>query len=164
MNNRSVLFALCLVVFLRFPAFAQQPSSINFLIVKYGDESATPELAGDFLATFGHYLSATVAAFNNKRVQGWIANNPDSAIALAERHQPVLALVPPGFYLQYSNNLWSRAKPILQIPRFNTNIEKYYLVTAKNGPRSLKDLKNQTIAMPFAIDIPYLKNVVFPQD
>lgn len=144
------------------PVSGQDNQIVNFLIVKYGDESATQQMASEFLDSFSGYLKQKVPYFKEKIVRGWIANNPVSAKALLRKYKPMFALVSPGFYLQclYGKN----ATPILQIPRFGQTTERYYLVASKKGPSSLKEIKNKTVATVFSTDLEFLKRVVFPEE
>ena len=155
---KLILFFLLQSSFL----FGQHDQTINFLIVKYGDESANQELASEFLESFADYLKQHFDYFNNKSVRGWITNNPDSVKFVLKKYKPDFAFAPPGFYLEFLYAPAEKATPILQIPRFAKSEERYYLVTSKNGPTTLQGLKNQTVATVFSIDRQYLKRVVFP--
>lgn len=142
--------------------FGQQNQTINFLIVKYGDESANQKLASEFLESFADYFKQHFNYFNNKSVHGWIANNRDSAKFVLNKHNPDFVFAPPGFYLEFLYETPEKATPILQIPRFGKSEERFYLVTSKNGVSTLQGLKNQIVATVFSIDREYLKRVVFP--
>ncbi len=160
---QKVKFKLIIsLLFLSSLLFGQQDQSINFLIVKYGDESATQQLASEFLEGLAEYFKQHFDAFHDKSVRGWIANNPDTAKFFLDKHTPDFTFAPPGFYLKFLYEPSQKATPILQIPRFGRSEERYYVVTARNGPATLQNLKNQIIATVYSVDLDYLKRVVFP--
>ncbi|RMF69018.1 MAG: hypothetical protein D6743_02585 [Calditrichaeota bacterium] len=153
-------FGLCLQAL---PLRAQDQPVVTYLVVKYGDEAATQKMAGRFLRDLATFLEQKVSFFDGKIVEGYIANNPDSARAVLAARHPVLAFVPPGFYFA---NLTGRiaAHAVAQIPRFGTDVERFYLVTTKDGPDSLLQLRNQVVKTTFAFDLEYLRRVVFPAE
>lgn len=140
-----------------------KPENIyNFLLVKYGDEFATAERAAEFLSKLEHYLANRVSFFAHGNVRGWIANRPAQAVRLLEEHPPVLAFVPPGFWLQHLLSAQKASAPVARIPRFGSDSQKYYLVAKQGGISSLKELQGGKVATTFGVDWEYLKKVVFP--
>jgi hypothetical protein len=131
----------------------------NILFVKPGDESATQKLAGGFLRDMSAYLEKNVPFLKERSLKGWIANREKQGISLLKSKKPVVAFVSPGFYLQHLRN---KSEPVAQMPRYGSSTDRYYLVTAKNGPDSIQALKSKTVHTTFAIDWKYLKSAVFP--
>lgn len=142
-------------------AEGQTEDSINFLMVKYGDEAADQQTASDFLRDFSTYLQKSVPTFKGKTVRGWIANTPELAEKLLAEKKPILAFVPPGFYLAHLRSPENLA--ILQVPRFGAIEDRYYLVTSKKGPANVSGLQNKIVRTVFAFDLAWLQRVVFPQ-
>lgn len=144
-------------------AAAQEPA--DFLMVKLGDEAATPEMAGAFLASLGRWLEGHVPRFEGRGARGSIANTLEDAKALLAEREPVLAFVPAEFYLGLLRDGPRAARPVAQIPRFGTDTERYYLVAPRSGgPSSLEALRGATVRTKFAYDEAYLRRVVFPPE
>lgn len=142
--------------------WAQNASPVNFLILKPGDPGAAAELAGDYLATVANYFTAHTPYLREKIVHGWIANHPDSALAIMKQHPPVMAYVPAGFYFKHLLHSGQAVVPVAQAPRFGKTVERYYIVAAKSGPASLNELKGKIVRTSFGIDWDYLRKLVFP--
>lgn len=134
----------------------------GFLMVKLGDEAATPEMAADFLARLGSWLGAHVSRFGSGDVEGWITNRLPEARTILEERKPALAMVPAGVYLGDLRKGRRAARPVAQIPRFGARVERYYLVGPRNGPASLEDLRGRTVRTVFSYPEAYLRLVVFP--
>ena len=160
MNLAHLLFSVFLLS-QPITSFSQSEALQYFLMVKYGEEAATQDVAGEFLEDLAAYLIEHVAHFKDKSLKGLIANNPETAKSLLKKHKPVFAFVSPGFYFEH---FFANATPIAQVPRFGTDVEKYYILTAKSGPDSYAGLKGKTIKATFAVDWQYLKRVVFSKD
>nr|NIP60116.1 phosphate/phosphite/phosphonate ABC transporter substrate-binding protein [Gemmatimonadota bacterium]NIR80556.1 phosphate/phosphite/phosphonate ABC transporter substrate-binding protein [Gemmatimonadota bacterium]NIT89321.1 phosphate/phosphite/phosphonate ABC transporter substrate-binding protein [Gemmatimonadota bacterium]NIU33127.1 phosphate/phosphite/phosphonate ABC transporter substrate-binding protein [Gemmatimonadota bacterium]NIU37492.1 PhnD/SsuA/transferrin family substrate-binding p len=134
----------------------------GFLMVKLGDEAATPEMAADFLSRLGSWLGAHVSRFRGGDVEGWIANREPEARRILEERKPALAMVPAGVYLGHLREGERAARPVAQIPRFGARAERYYVVGPRNGPASLEDLGGRALRTVFSYPEPYLRRVVFP--
>ncbi len=160
---RRAAGCVCLAALLLAITNSQAQEIASYLMVKYGDESADPEMAMDFLADLSRYLEQA-PCFRGKLVRGWIANTPELAKALMEKHQPVLAFAPPGFHLMFLDGDKDSSTPILQLPRFGAEIERYYLVASKSGPENLRQLQGHTVRSTFSVDSKYLRAVVFPRE
>ncbi len=165
-DRRLVLWLMLVCCLLPLPAARSQASDgdVDFLMVKYGDESAQQEIAAEFLQKLATYLQNNIELFHGKKVRGRITNTPQQAEALLTKHQPALAFVPPAFYLAHLQSDSRHAVPVLQIPRFGKQTETYYLVTHQTGPESLHALQGHTVRTTFALDLEYLRTVVFPDD
>lgn len=144
------------------PLHAQGPDEPTFLVVKLGDEAATPEMAGDFLSRLEGWLASRVPRFRGARVEGRIANREEEARRIFREATPSLALVPTGIYLGHLREGEPSGRPVAQIPRFGAETERYYLVAAKDGPASLEGLRGRTVRTVFSYHEPYLRRVVFP--
>ncbi len=142
--------------------WAQNASPLNFLILKPGDPGATTELASEYLTTITNYFTTHTPYLRGKSLRGWIANHPDSALAIIKQHPAVMAYVPAGFYFKHLLHSGPAVAPVAQAPRFGKHVERYYIVAAKSGPSSLKELKGKIIRTSFGIDWDYLRKVVFP--
>lgn len=165
---RKSKIMLCLIAVAGLPsmhhasALSRRQGTVHYLMVKYGDESADQKVAAEFLEKLSRYLQSTVPAFRDKVVLGWIANTPQLAGELLEKYEPILAFVPPGFYLEFLNTKEQQSTPILQVPRFGSLDERFYVVTTQNGPNSFSELKGHCIRTIFAVDLKYLSKIVFP--
>lgn len=143
---------------------AQSQKPRYFLVVKIGDAAATQELASEYLRTIADYFRSKIPFLEEQPLVGLIANDVDSAAAILQATSPVLAYVPAGFYLKHFYSLKSTATPIVQTPRFGKAVEKYYIVTQKNGPGTISALGGKSLRCAFSVDLPYLRKVVFPKD
>ncbi len=143
---------------------AQSQKPRYFLVVKIGDAAATQDLAAEYLGTIADYFRSKIAFLEERPLKGLIANDVDSAAAILQATGPVLAYVPAGFYLNHFYSQKSTATPIVQTPRFGKTVEKYYIVTQKNGPSTIRALRGKGVRCAFSVDLPYLQKVVFPKD
>jgi len=162
--NQTALFFYCLIPFILPNQIVPQENARVFLIVKYGEEAATPEIAGDFLDDFAVYLREHVQYFQKQNLKGLIANTPKIAAKLLKDHSPELVLASPGFYFQHYAHSSKSAYPIAQIPRFGTDTERYYLVCHKTAYAGIEQLKSKIVRAPHAVDWAYLTRTVFPRE
>ena len=157
------LVAALLLVYLLVPAQAQEAPA-GFLIVKLGDEAVVTEAAAEYLNGVTEYFRARVPRLAEQPLQGWLANTPDSALAILERQSVEFAYVPAAFYVQYLQTGKRTVTPLAQTPRFGKAFETYSLVAPKTGAKTLADLRGQVVRCAFGQPIAYLKRVVFPPD
>lgn len=153
------LLPLIFVSLVCFAAALGQPA--NFLVVKYGDETATQSMAEEFLDDLAGFLSSSLGG---RQFEGWIANTPELAARILREKDPVIAFVPPGFYLQHFAGPTGSADVLVQVPRFGATSEHYYIVASKAGKAKPGSLKGRTVYTTFSFDEAYLKRVVFPSD
>lgn len=153
-----VLACLQLCPHLAMPAAAADRA--NILLVKYGDAAATPEMAADFLAQLTDYLVRAVPHFRGKTMHADIANRPELALTLLQKQKPVLVFASPGFYFQHLQG--QPHQVVAQLPRFDAETERYYLLAPKAGAADLAGLRGKVVRTSFAVDLPYLQRVVLP--
>lgn len=167
MKNLQALVLLLTMLLLRPAAapvcFAQTKSPRHYLMIKPGDEAATPAYAADFLRQLSDYFAQTFGAFKGALIEGFVTNDEQQAVELVEKTHPVLVFASPAFYLKHFHGKRPDFEPILEFPRLGAKTERFYLVTAKNGPDSLPELRNQIVKTNFPVDEDYLRKVVFPQ-
>lgn len=144
------------------PLPAQEPRAPSFLMVKLGDEAATPEMAGDFLSRMEGWLESRVPRFRGRAVEGRIANREEEVRSILRQDPPDLAMVPPGIWMGYLRDGKPSGEPVAQIPRFGAEAERYYLVASRDGPGTLDALRGRTVRTVFSYHGPYLRRVVFP--
>ena len=97
------------------PAYTQS-ETIEFAIVKPGDEAATEALAAKYMQEIAAYLSRHVPELERREIQGHVFNRINPALAFLAKKQPVLIFAPPGFFLGHLQN---RTEPIAQVPRLS---------------------------------------------
>lgn len=153
---------VCVAILLAAPSRSPAQGSADYLMVKLGDEAATPELAGGFLTRMSAWLESHVRRFEGRDVRGWIANREGPALELLREREPALAFVPAGFYLGHLAPGPRTARPLAQIPRFGASVDRYYLVAPAGGVSSPEELRGRTVRTRFAYDEEYLRRVVFP--
>lgn len=156
---RRLIISLILVGTHCFAAVQGQPA--NFLVVKYGDEAATQSMAEEFLEEVAQYLSSSLGG---QPYKGWIANTPELAAQLLREKKPVVAFIPPGFYLEHLLNPSGTVDVLVQVPRFGATSEHYYIVASRAGKGGPGSLKGKTVYTTFSFDKAYLERVVFPLD
>jgi hypothetical protein len=162
--RRIDLLAISILLLFSGTLKTQTSEPLNFLILKPGDPGATNELAADYLNTVADYFVRNTPFLRDKNLRGWIANHPDSAVAIMKKHPPIMAFAPAGFYFKHLVNSEHPATPIAQSPRFGKSVEHYYIVTSKSGTSALSALKGKTVRTYFGIDRDYLRKVVLPAD
>lgn len=135
------------------------PVESGFLVVKYGDESASPELAAEFLEKLATFLGASI---DRGPLKGWIANTPAEAARILRDAHPILLLGPPGLYLELELQQQLPMEVLVQVPRMGATSERYVLVAPKKSELSVENLRGELVRTVFAFDRTYLERVVFP--
>lgn len=157
--------ALCLLLLLITGNLHTQPGNqIHFMIVKLGDEAANNQTASEYLNIISDYFRSKVPGWQDKEMHGWIANQPDSAMWIFESTRPVFAYVPASFYIEFLHTSGKTVTPIVQAVRFEKAVDRFYLVTTKEGPAVLSGLHKKTIKSTFGLPHGFLKKLVFPPD
>jgi hypothetical protein len=142
-----------------------QAPGAKVLIVKPGDESATQEMAADFIDQLNGIFSPDVPAkCGGPEISGLITNKLSEAEQLFQKHDPVIVFAPVGFYFERMHKTGIPVFPLASVPRFGSRYERYYLVSLKSEQPSLSSLRNQRILTVFDFDLEYLQRVVFPAD
>lgn len=158
-KSRLKLFIIALLLSATSTVCAQPRASILF--VKPGELNATQRQAAGFLRDFSAYLHQHVGFLRKKTVKGLIANRNTEGLTLLRKNRPEIAFVSAGFYLEHLRN---KSTPVAQMPRFGAKADRFYLVTSKAGPDSIRALKSREVHTTFSIDWKYLQRVVFPAD
>jgi len=133
----------------------QEPAT--FLMVKPGDPAAVPGMADEFLEDMGRYLRGSLERFEGSGLVGTITNDPGEAMRLLEERRPVIAFVPPDFFL---GPMATGAIPVAQIPRFGSDGRRWHLVVAKGGPTGVDALAGSRVRRPPGTARNFLERVV----
>jgi len=140
--------------------FVRAQAVESMLLVKPGDEDATPKRAGDFVGELTRYLAGHTVGV--AQLAGHITNQTDSAAAWIRARQPTLYFVPPSFFLKFLDN--TGGEVVAEVPRFGVAEPHYYLVALCTTPMGLEAIRGGLISAADGFDEDYLRRVVLPAD
>lgn len=127
-----------------------------FLFLKTGEKFATPEHAGPTVAAFLTEVARQLGG--GVKFEPHVMNDPIKAVEFVAAKKPTAGIVSPGFYLAYAKALGM--EPLLETQRRGVPVERYVVVTRKDGPAELTGLKGKIIATAIAAEERYVVGVV----
>jgi ABC-type amino acid transport substrate-binding protein len=157
--NRPVFAVLTLAMLLVGTQFAhaQVADAHKFLICQTGSV-ATAEEAQPYIDGFGSYLAKRLG-WDEGTFAVQFENQRKGGLAALKDWSPAFATLSLGIFLEYERRFDLVPMVVARVNGKTTN--KFYVLVAKGGAKTLADLKGKTLSGSIVDDVPFLSKVVF---